>query len=100
MNIPIFEWDEDKNKANLAKHKVSFDDAAKAYLDPNRIDFYDKEHSRQNEDRWIFIGATAGIVLFVVETEPCENVVRIISARRALKQEKEAYYANSQKNRQ
>ncbi|MDR0517670.1 MAG: BrnT family toxin [Fibromonadaceae bacterium] len=81
MKIPIFEWDENKSKMNFAKHKVSFDDAAKAYLDPNRIDFYDKEHSKRNEDRWIFIGATAGIVLFVVETEPYENVVRIISAR-------------------
>ena len=95
MEMPIFEWDENKSKANLAKHGVSFDDAAKAYLDPNRIDFYDKEHSEQNEDRWIFIGATAGIVLFVVETEPCEGVVRIISARRALKQEREVYYAHS-----
>ncbi|MDR2999947.1 MAG: BrnT family toxin [Fibromonadaceae bacterium] len=93
--MPIFEWDENKSKANFAKHGVSFDDAAKAYLDPNRIDFYDKEHSKQNEERWIFIGATAGIVLFVVETEPCEGVVRIISARRALKQEREAYYAHS-----
>ncbi|MCL2260152.1 MAG: BrnT family toxin [Fibromonadales bacterium] len=100
MKIPIFEWDENKSKANLAKHKVSFDDAAKAYLDPDRIDFYDKEHSKQNEDRWNFIGATAGTVLFVVETEPCENIVRIISARRALKLEREAYYANSEKNRQ
>jgi uncharacterized DUF497 family protein len=98
MEIPIFEWDENKNKVNLAKHKVSFDDAAKAYLDPNRIDFYDKEHSKPNEDRWIFIGATAGVVLFVVETEPSENVVRIISARLALKPEKETYYANSQEN--
>jgi len=40
MKIPIFEWDEEKNKVNLAKHKVSFDDAARAYLDPNRMDFY------------------------------------------------------------
>ena len=95
MEIPIFEWDENKNKMNLAKHKISFDDAAKAYLDPNRIDYYDKKHSKPNEDRWIFIGATAGMVLFVVETEPCENIVRIISARRALKQEREVYYAHN-----
>jgi uncharacterized DUF497 family protein len=100
MKTPIFEWDKNKNKMNLEKHKVSFDDAAKAYLDPNRIDYYDEEHSKQNEDRWIFIGATAGVVLFVVETEPCENIVRIISARRALKQEREAYYAYCEKNSQ
>ena len=100
MKIPIFEWDEKKNKANLVKHRVSFDDAAKAYLDPNRIDLYDKKHSNKNEDRWIFIGATAGTILFVIETEPNENIVRIISARRALKRERETYYVNYQKNRQ
>jgi uncharacterized DUF497 family protein len=99
METPIFEWDETKGRINLIKHKVSFDDAAKAWLDPNRIDFYDEKHSTPNEERWIFIGATAGVVLFVVETEPCENVVRILSARRALKQEREAYYAHSEKDR-
>jgi uncharacterized DUF497 family protein len=99
METPIFEWDENKGKANLAKHKVSFDDAAKAYLDPNRIDLYDNRHSKPGEDRWLYIGAAAGAVLFVVKTEPYENIVRIISARRALKHEREVYYAHGKKNR-
>jgi len=37
MNVPIFEWDEDKNKANLAKHKVSFDDAELSPADEKRL---------------------------------------------------------------
>ena len=57
----------------------------------------DEEHS-SDEIRWIFLGAVAEIVLFVVETEPDEDMVRIISARRALKHEEEVYYANRGKN--
>ena len=93
-----FIWDEKKNLANLKKHGVDFNDAVRAWHDPDRLDFFDKEHSTDNEVRWIFIGAVAGIVLFVVETEPDEETVRIISARRASKYEQEAYYVNRSKN--
>ena len=94
-----FLWDEDKNRANLKKHGVDFDDAVRAWHDPDRVDFFDREHGL-DETRWIFLGAVAGVVLFVVETEPDENTVRIISARRAMKHEQEAYYANRGKNHQ
>ena len=94
-----FLWDERKNLRNLKKHGVDFNDAVRAWYDPNRIDFYDEEHSSGKETRWIFLGAVAGTVLFVVETEPNEETVRIISARRALKHEEEAYYENCDKNR-
>ena len=93
-----FIWDEKKNQANLKKHGVDFNDAVRAWYDPDRLDFFDEEHSSDNEIRWIFLGAFAGIVLFVVETEPGEETVRIISARRALKHEEEAYYVNRSKN--
>jgi uncharacterized DUF497 family protein len=92
-----FIWDENKNRANLKKHGVDFNDAVRAWYDPDRLDFFDAEHS-SDENRWIFLGAVAGVVLFVVETEPDERTVRIISARRALKHEQEAYYANRGKN--
>jgi len=92
-----FIWDEDKNRANFKKHGIDFNDAARAWFDPDRLDFFDEEHSL-DEVRWIFLGAVAGVVLFVVETEPYEGTVRIISARRALKHEQEAYYANRGKN--
>jgi len=92
-----FIWDESKNRANIKKHGVDFNDAVRAWYDPDRIDFFDEEHSL-DEVRWIFLGSVAGVVLFVVETEPSEDTVRIISARRALKHEQEVYYANSEKN--
>jgi len=88
-----FIWDESKNHANLKKHGVDFNDAVRSWYDPDRLDFFDAEHSF-DEVRWIFLGAVAGVVLFVVETEPDEETVRIISARRASKHEQEAYYAN------
>jgi len=93
-----FIWDENKNQANMKKHSVDFNDAVRAWYDPDRLDFFDVKHSSESEIRWIFIGAAAGVVLFVVETEPDEETVRIISARRALKHEQEAYYANRNKN--
>jgi uncharacterized DUF497 family protein len=92
-----FTWDENKNRANLKKHGVDFNDAVRAWYDPDRLDFFDKEHSL-GESRWIFLGAVAGVVLFVVETEPDEETVRIISARRVTKHEQEAYYDNRRKN--
>jgi len=89
-----FIWDENKSRANLKKHGVDFNDAVRAWFDPDRLDYFDVEHSSDREIRWIFLGVMAGVVLFVVETEPDEETVRIISARRALKHEQEAYYAN------
>ena len=93
-----FIWDERKNLANLKKHGVDFNDAVRAWYDPERLDFFDEKHSTEHEIRWIFLGAVAGIVLYVVETEPDEKTVRIISARKALKHEEKAYYANRNKN--
>jgi uncharacterized DUF497 family protein len=93
-----FVWDEEKNAANIRKHGVDFDDAVRAYYDPFRLDIFDENHSTLEESRWIYLGAVDGLVLFVVETEPDENTVRIISARPAVKREQEAYNANREKN--
>jgi uncharacterized DUF497 family protein len=93
-----FIWDEKKNHVNLKKHGVDFNDAVRAWFDPDRLDFFDFEHSTDGEARWIFLGAVAGAVLFVVETEPDIETVRIISARKASKNEQETYYANRSKN--
>ncbi|GMO45400.1 MAG: hypothetical protein Ta2G_00270 [Termitinemataceae bacterium] len=50
-----FIWDDAKSAANLKKHGVDFNDAARAFYDPHRIDFFDKEHSTSTETRWIFL---------------------------------------------
>jgi uncharacterized DUF497 family protein len=89
-----FVWDEEKNRANIRKHGVDFNDAVRAYYDPFRQDIFDEYHSTQEEARWIYLGSVDGLVLFVVETEPGQNTVRIISARPASKREQEVYYAN------
>jgi uncharacterized DUF497 family protein len=91
MGATRFVWDEEKNLANIRKHGVSFDEAALACVDPNRIVIFDEVHSIL-EDRWIILGRVRETVLFVVETEPEADTIRIISARPALKREEEQYY--------
>jgi uncharacterized DUF497 family protein len=88
-----FIWDEEKNLTNIKKHGISFDEAAAACLDPRSIRIYDEAHSI-TEDRWILLGRAREAVLFVVETEPEMDIIRIISARRATKKEEERYYGN------
>ncbi len=84
-----FEWDEEKAALNLKKHKVAFEDAVFVFQDENRIEFFDAEHS-DNEDRYVAIGMV-GTILYVVFTER-KDVTRIISARKANAVERSYYY--------
>ena len=85
-----FEWDEDKAKSNLAKHAVSFEEAATVFGDPLSLTIHDPIHS-QVEDRFIIIGNSyQRKLLVVVHTERGDNI-RIISARRAAKRERMNY---------
>ena len=84
-----FVWDSEKAKINRQKHKVSFETAARVFLDENFIDDIDEFHS-DFEDRIKIIGKI-GEILTVIYTERGDRN-RIISARRANKQEKEDYY--------
>ena len=90
MNGLQFEWDEEKEHINIAKHGIDFVTASHVFLDPDRLEIYDKVHSTADEDRYITIGFV-GDVLTVVYTERTD-AVRIISARIATKKEKESYY--------
>lgn len=93
----LFEWSEKKSKANLIKHKISFELAAFIFQDHNTLNIFDSSSSYQ-EERWQAIGAAENIVLFVVhtigETENGEEIIRIISARKATAREKQRYYAH------
>jgi uncharacterized DUF497 family protein len=74
----MFEWDEEKNQSNIAKHGVSFEEAKRVFQDPNRLTLHDTHHS-QTEDRFFCIGKTDGGVLtvrFVIRNES----IRIIGA--------------------
>ena len=74
----MFEWDESKNKINIEKHGVSFDDAKRVFDDPNRLTLFDEGHSL-TENRYFCVGKVdSGIltVRFVIR----ENIIRIIGA--------------------
>jgi len=90
-----FEWDPSKAKSNLRKHKVSFERASEIFLDPFMLSVSDKTHST-DEDRWITLGQDRNNVTILVvhtfrELDVDNCTIRIISARRATKQEDEQY---------
>lgn len=90
-----FEWDDEKDRKNIVKHGIGFRTAILVFEDRNRLEKYDEAHS-QEEDRYLTIGEIGGtfIVVTVVYTER-PDAIRIISARRATKAEKEEYYDRS-----
>ena len=91
INGRLFDWDTDKNIANIQKHGVSFKMAATAFLDPMSITFDDERHS-QYEDRFILIGISKhNDLLTVCHCYRFGNVTRIISARAANRHEEELY---------
>ena len=84
-----FEWDDEKNKINFAKHGIDFETAMLVFNDLQRIEIYDMEHSKE-EDMYNTIGMVNDVI-FVVYTERKENI-RLISARIATKTERSIYY--------
>lgn len=87
-----FAWDKRKNQANIKKHKVSFEEAETVFKDENAIQYFDPDHS-DDEDRFILLGVSARRRVLVVCHcfRESELMVRIISARRADKSEGRAY---------
>ncbi len=86
---PGFEWDTAKNAANIAKHRIDFGDAVRIFEGPvlEQID-----HRRDySEERVAVTGVVMGLELFMVYTVRGDNR-RIISARRASRNERDAYY--------
>ncbi len=86
----FFEWDEDKAKINLQRHNISFEEAKAAFDDENAVDAMDESHSEE-ELRFNLIGLTERGLLFVVYTERGDDVIRIVSARKAAKFEEQIY---------
>ncbi len=89
-----FDWDPNKEKANLRKHSLSFRQATTVFRDPNQLSTFDEEHS-ENEERWITIGVNSSGVLRVVihtlQVHPGVYDIRIISARKATRKETNQY---------
>lgn len=87
-----FEWDEEKNRKNIAKHGIDFKMATQVFSDRRCVEIYDEKHSGE-EDRYLAIGNVNDMVMIltVVYTDR-EDAIRIISARRATKREVQFYY--------
>lgn len=90
-----FDWNPNKARANLKKHRIGFEQASTIFLDPRMISVLDTEHS-EHEDRWATIGIDRnGVLLVVVHTfqqldaDSCK--IRIISARKATRKESKQY---------
>ncbi len=88
-----FEWDENKNKINQEKHKISFEEASTVFYDEAALVIGDPDHS-SDEERFIILGLSLAANLLVV----ChcyrdeDEIIRIISARKATKTESNQYY--------
>jgi hypothetical protein len=90
-----FEWDPAKAASNIRKHGVSFDEAVTVFKDPLAFIFNDETHSEQ-EHREIIIGISSlRRMILVCFVERLEDVVRIISARPATRQEVKDYETNA-----
>jgi uncharacterized DUF497 family protein len=90
-----FEWDPKKAKSNKQKHRVSFEEAAAVFRDPEAVSIYDEEHS-EPEDRWITLGLSEGGGVLVVchtfdQVDPNTARIRIISSRKATRRETKQY---------
>lgn len=93
MDNLVFEWDENKNKINQRKHKISFEEAKTVFYDEEALVIDDPEHSEQ-EERFIILGQSSRANLLVVCHcyREADSTIRIISARKATKTESNQYY--------
>lgn len=92
-----FEWDASKAASNLAKHRVSFEIAARAFADPFLL--MEQDRIENGEHRWQTLGMVDGRLVLVVahtvgEDDDGVEIIRIISARRAEPKERKRYEQN------
>jgi len=92
MRTLRFEWDPAKSKANQDKHGVSFKEAATVFYDNRAVEFYDDENSEW-EDRFLLLGISTKLRLLMICHcfRTSDSVIRIISARKATKNESKHY---------
>jgi uncharacterized protein len=85
-----FEWDEDKSRANIAKHGISFEQAQLIFYGPT-VDLVD-DRADYGETRIISLGLLEGVVVLSVAHTDREGRIRLISARRASRKERAIYH--------
>jgi hypothetical protein len=84
-----FEWDEEKNRANILKHGLDFGDAHKIFDQPMLVGRDDRQE--YGEDRWIGLGWLDTRIVVVVFVEPNEETIRVISLRKAISDERRRF---------
>ena len=88
----MFSWDDDKAKQNRKKHKVSFEEASTLFFDENAVEYFDPDHS-EDEDRFLMLGISCRlrvlVVCYCLRKDGSE--IRIISARTTTKKEQRVY---------
>jgi uncharacterized protein len=91
MNDMRFEWDERKEKGSITKHGVSFGEARSVFYDENAVEFFDPDHSA-DEDRFIMLGISYKLRVIVVCHcfRESDAVVRIISEGRPMEMTKKS----------
>jgi uncharacterized DUF497 family protein len=98
-----FEWDEAKNRLNLKRHKIRFETAILIFDDPCAVTIPDRMHNEE-EERFITLGQLEGrLILLVVHADfetSGEEVIRLISARKATPGERKIYEAAQQRTAQ
>ena len=92
MKSITFEWDDKKAKSNLKKHGVAFEEAQSIFFDDQAIQFWDNDNS-EDEDRFLMLGLSNKLrILLVVHCyQETDSTIRIISARKATKNEMKEY---------
>ncbi|MEG4984827.1 BrnT family toxin [Microcoleus sp. BR0-C5] len=85
-----FEWDENKAAVNLSKHGISFEEAKTVFDDRLYVDFYDPDHSDE-EERYIIVGESQQGNLLIVSYTERADFIRLISARKVTRVEREVY---------
>jgi uncharacterized protein len=89
-----FEWDEAKRRLNIKKHGIDFEEAAAVFHSPMLTALDTRED--YGEDRWIGIGILRSFVIVLIFIERTHETIRFISARKATKYERQAYYKKIQ----
>ncbi len=90
-----FEWSKKKEIANFRKHGIKFDEAQTVFFDENAIEFYDEDHSLK-EVRYLMVGISSKFKIlltsYTVIQEKDEEIIRIISSRKATEKEQKVYF--------
>lgn len=91
-----FEWDPSKAAANLEEHHVSFEEAKSVFYDEFAVQFFDEEHS-SDEERFLMLGLSSSAKLLLVChcVREHDEIIRTISARKATRRESAFYRGSS-----